>query len=346
MILKFKTTFFSLFFLSLGLLYSFQAIFWEMGDIAWMTMIVSFVLIPIFDFLLGKGFSPNLSCFGKFSFLIPRLYFFVHFSVLIFYLSRAQNYQFIDLPVLGLAVGTISGAVGITVAHELMHKRSRLDKLLSKAILCSVCYGHFFIEHLRGHHARVATPYDCATAKRGQTVYSFLIQSIIGSLKHSWKLEKMKLEEKGLPTLSIKNSFLIFFISSIAFSLAIFIFFGINGLLLFLIQSIWAIILLEITNYIEHYGLIREFDKDHGYSAVTSKHSWNSNHLLSNWILLHLPWHSDHHKSMSKPFNTLKPINEAPQLPYGYPTMIILSLFPFLFIPIMNKRLDKLDSDK
>tara|TARA_E500000178_G_scaffold336711_1_gene375009 strand:+ start:1276 stop:2211 length:936 start_codon:yes stop_codon:yes gene_type:complete len=306
----------------------------------WMTVVVSFVIIPVLDFFIGKGKSPNLSCFGSFSGWVPRLYFIIHFIILIFYLYRAGFYSLYEIPVLGLALGTIAGAFGITVAHELMHKKNKIDKKFAKLILCSVCYGHFFTEHLKGHHARVATTDDPATAKKNQNLYSFFWQSISGSFIHALRLEKSRLNSKNLPQFTLKNEVLFCHCLSGIFMLIVFYSFGVNALMLFLFQSIVAIILLETTNYIEHYGLARKRKQAKGYVTVDTMHSWNSDHLISNWILLHLPLHSDHHKNMGKSFNELRSIENAPQLPFGYPAMIILAFFPFIYISLMNEILE------
>ena len=340
---KIKLFLSSSFFLCIGLCFSLQAIFWEIYSIAWMTVVVSFIIIPLLDYFLGEGNSPNLSCIGSFSLLIPRIYCVIHFTILIFYLFRADNYILFEIPILSLSLGTISGAFGITVAHELMHKRNYIDKNLSKLILCSVCYGHFFIEHLKGHHSRVATIDDPATAKKNQHLYSFLFQSILGSFIHALKLEKTRLKSVKPIQFIIKNKVVRFHFLSFVLMLLIFIFFGLNALVLFLFQSIVAVILLETTNYIEHYGLSRNKKRNKVYMPVDVGHSWNSNHLLSNWVLLHLPWHSDHHKNSRKSFNELCSIKNAPQLPFGYPAMIVMAFFPFIFISLMNNILDQIE---
>lgn len=340
MIKKIKVFLYSCFFLFIVFCFSLQAIFWEMQSIAWMTIVVSFVVIPVFDSVIGRGNAPNLSCFGSFSFLVPRIYCILHFLILIFYLYGVGNYDLHEIPVLSLSLGTISGAFGITVAHELMHKKNYIDKNLAKLILCSVCYGHFYIEHLRGHHSRVATTDDPATAKKNQHLYSFLIKSIFGSFVNALRLEKLRLHSIKTTENFMKNKVVVFHLISCTFMLLILYFFGVNGLILFLLQSIVAVVLLETTNYIEHYGLLRKKKQNKGYFPVDDSHSWNSDHLLSNWILLHLPWHSDHHKHAGKSFSELCSRKNAPQLPYGYPTMIVMAFFPFIFISLMNNVLD------
>ena len=138
---------------------------------------------------------------------------------------------------------------------------------------------------------------------------------------------------------SFKNELFLTLLCSFFFISVSWFFFGFYGLLLFVLQAIWAVLLLEATNYIEHYGLLRSKNKSGKYESVSYKHSWNSNHVISNWILFHLPWHSHHHKSMSKAFHELEPIDNAPQMPFGYPAMIVIAFFPFVFIPLMERQL-------
>ena len=171
-------------------------------------------------------------------------------------------------------------------------------------------------------------------------MYSFLIQSILGSFNHSLKLEKSRLNTIKPTQFFLKNKVVRFHFLSVVFMFLVFYFFGLHGLILFLLQSLVAVILLETTNYIEHYGLLRTKKHSDVYMPVDVNHSWNSNHLLSNWVLLQLPWHSDHHKNTKKSFNELCSIKSAPQLPLGYPAMIVMAFFPFIFISLMNNVLD------
>ncbi len=320
--------------------YSTQNFFWVNLNMAWVTLIISFILIPLLDFLIGDKCEQKFNDAHNICKWIPRIFFFIHFYLLFFFINIADEYSNIQLILVGVSLGTISGATGITIAHELMHRKSLTDRRLSKIIMCSVLYGHFCIEHVRGHHVRVATPSDPATAKKGQNLYSFIIQSICGSFKHACKLESLRLKTLHKKNYSLDNQVISSLLLSFILVFSVIIFYNLDALILLLIQAFWAIILLETTNYIEHYGLLRKRKGTH-YEPVQLHHSWNSNYCLSNWILFHLPWHSDHHKNMGKTFGQLKPIECAPQLPYGYPSMIVLAFFPFIFIPMMEKEILK-----
>ena len=329
----------STFYLLIGVSFTLQVIFWESIGVIWMTLVVSFLVLPLIDLLIRPQNIPSLSSFGRFCPWVPRLYFLLHFFLLFMILASNEFTSFTELLASGLALGTITGGVGITVAHELMHRPKKMDKLLSKLIMASVLYGHFCVEHIRGHHARVGTPDDPATAKKGQSLYAFFVQSISGTLKHAIKLQKMHSRQYGVKIFSFKNELFVVFLCSLLIVTLVWLLFGIYGLSLFFLQAVWAVLLLEATNYIEHYGLRRSRNRIGKYEAVSHKHSWNSNHMISNWILFHLPWHSHHHESMRKAFYELEHISDAPQMPFGYPAMIVLSFFPFLFLPLMEREI-------
>ena len=156
----------------------------------------------------------------------------------------------------------------------------------------------------------------------------------------------MQANDNGIKTILARNEIFILLVVSLIFIGLVWFCFGVLGLCIYVIQAIWAVLLLEATNYVEHYGLSREKINSGKYEPVSYKHSWNSNHVISNWILFHLPWHSDHHKFMSKSFDKLKPIHNAPQMPLGYPAMIVLAFFPFLFIPLMEKKIQLYENGK
>lgn len=237
-----------------------------------------------------------------------------------------------------LSIGLITGGLGITLAHELMHKSGKLQQFLSKFLLVMVCYGHFMIEHVRGHHVRVATPDDPASAPLGISVYRFIPRSVMGSFHSAWHLEKQRLHKKGYSFYDIHNQFWWIIGAPLLLMIAIFAYGGLLTLGFFLLQALVAIFLLEIVNYIEHYGLQRKRLANGHYEPVSSLHSWNANHWLSNVILFHLQRHSDHHAQGAKPYQVLRHREESPQLPSGYLGMIMLSLVPPLWFATMNKR--------
>ncbi|MGZ8274719.1 MAG: alkane 1-monooxygenase, partial [Burkholderiaceae bacterium] len=242
-----------------------------------------------------------------------------------------------QLIVFAVAVGTVTGGIGITIAHELGHRASRLDRAIAKALLVSVAYGHFFVEHVRGHHVRVATPEDPATAPRGMSVYRFIVRSVVGSFAHAWRLEGMRLHRTGRSAWHFSNWVLTGSLLWVALLGAAWWAAGANAALLFALQSVWAFVLLEIINYVEHYGLQRR-RVDGRYEPVREGHSWNADFTVSNWVLFNLQLHSDHHAHMNKPFEQLRTIATAPQLPAGYPAMVLLALVPPLWFAVMDSR--------
>lgn len=236
-----------------------------------------------------------------------------------------------------LSAGGING-VGINAAHELGHKRVRWEQWLSRLALAPVAYGHFQVEHNRGHHARVATPADPASARLGESFWAFLPRTVFGSLRSAWRLEAMRLAYEGGRAWSVRNQNLQ------AWSLTALLFAGLAatygpGVLPFLIvQALYGISLLEVVNYIEHYGLERKKLRDGRYEPVSFMHSWNSDALLTNLFLFHLQRHADHHRYARRPYQILRSIPDAPQLPTGYAGMILVALVPPLWFRIMNPR--------
>jgi alkane 1-monooxygenase len=237
---------------------------------------------------------------------------------------------------------------GINVAHELGHKKSYLARFHAKLNLMTTCYMHFYIEHNRGHHVHVATPLDPATSKKNQTFYAFWLQTVIGSFKSAWKIEKERLAKKNIPFFNIiENEILKAIILPLLWitCMTIILSFWVGSFvyivpLFFFSQSFLAFSSLEAVNYIEHYGMLRKEIAPNKYERVNPLHSWNSNHFISNLMLFQLQRHSDHHAYASRPYQVLRHFEESPQLPFGYPVMIIMALIPPLWFKVMNKRLE------
>ncbi|MEX2232696.1 MAG: alkane 1-monooxygenase [Cyclobacteriaceae bacterium] len=242
----------------------------------------------------------------------------------------------------------VTGGIGITVAHELGHKKSALEQFYGKILLLTVCYMHFHIEHNRGHHVAVATPEDPATARKNENFYRFWVRSVFGGYQHAWQLEKERLQRKNHSTISVYNQMLWFGFLPFAFCFLLTL---IPTILLkrftwevpvfFFCQSLIAFTLLELVNYVEHYGIQRKEIAPGKYERVNPVHSWNASHLLSNFFLFQLQRHSDHHVYSYKRYQVLDHYDESPQLPFGYPTMILIALVPPLWFWVMNKRLER-----
>ncbi len=238
---------------------------------------------------------------------------------------------------LALTVSMVSG-IAINTAHELGHKRASVERWLSKVALAQSGYGHFFIEHNRGHHVRVATPEDPASARLGESFYAFLPRTVLGSLRSAWELERTRLERMGASPWTYRNDILNAWAMTLVLYAALLAVFGWTVLPYLLIQSVIGFCLLEVVNYLEHYGLLRQRRDDGRYERTRPEHSWNSNSAASNVLLYHLQRHSDHHANPIRRYQALRHVEEAPQLPTGYAGMIVLALIPPLWRRTMDRR--------
>ena len=225
---------------------------------------------------------------------------------------------------------------GINVGHELGHRKSLLSRTCSKLLYLPCQYMHFFIEHNYGHHINVATPEDPASAKFKQNLYSFWISSVIKTYISAWKIQLKLLRVSKLSFFSIKNDMLFYTLFQVSFLVFIYSNYGLVVTIYSCIMSVVSFLFLETINYIEHYGLLRKIKLNGKYERVKPHHSWNSNHTVGRIILYELTRHSDHHFKSSKKYQVLESIEESPQLPYGYPTSILISFFPPLWFKIMN----------
>jgi alkane 1-monooxygenase len=246
---------------------------------------------------------------------------------------------------LALSIG-VMGGIGINTAHELGHKKDDLERWLSKVTLAQTFYGHFYIEHNRGHHVRVSTPEDPASARFGETFWGFLPRSVWGSLRSSWELEKARLQRLDKGPWTIRNDVLNAWLMSVVLWGALVAGFGWEVLPFLLIQGIYGFSLLETVNYLEHYGLLRQKTASGRYERCTPEHSWNSDHICTNIFLYHLQRHSDHHANPTRRYQTLRSMDGAPNLPSGYASMITLAYVPAVWRRVMDHRvLDHYDGD-
>jgi alkane 1-monooxygenase len=239
---------------------------------------------------------------------------------------------------LALTVGVVGG-IAINTAHELGHKRASSEKWLSRVALAQTGYGHFFIEHNRGHHVRVATPEDPASSRLGESFWAFLPRTVSGSLRSAWGIEAARLERLGKSPWSIHNDVLSAWAMTVGLFAALAVAFGPVVLPYLAIQAVIGFSLLEVVNYLEHYGLLRGKREDGRYERCLPEHSWNSNNVASNVLLYHLQRHSDHHANPTRRYQALRHVDEAPQLPTGYAGMIVLAWFPPIWRRLMDPRL-------
>ncbi len=239
---------------------------------------------------------------------------------------------------LALTVGMVAG-VAINTAHELGHKRASSERWLSKVALAQTVYGHFFVEHNRGHHVRVATPEDPASARLGESFYEFLPRTVVGSLRSALEIEREHLARDGHRFWSPRNDILTAWSMSLVLFAGLALAFGPVVLPYLVIQAVIGFCLLEVVNYLEHYGLLRGKRDDGRYERCCPEHSWNSNNVASNVLLYHLQRHSDHHANPLRRYQSLRHFDEAPQLPTGYAGMIVAALIPPLWRRVMDPRL-------
>jgi alkane 1-monooxygenase len=237
-------------------------------------------------------------------------------------------------------VGVISGSVGIVYSHELMHQKNRLERWLGDLLLATVLYSHFRSEHLLVHHRYVGTPRDAVSARYNEGFHGFFLRVLWAGPQSAWRAERQLLARAGRGASHPRNPFWRYGALQITGLLAAYGLGGGAGLGFFVFQALVAVWQLELVNYVEHYGLSREYLGEGKYEAVLPRHSWNATHKASNWFLINLQRHSDHHYKPDRRFPLLQtyPANEAPQLPYGYSVMTTCALVPPLWRRIMNRR--------
>jgi alkane 1-monooxygenase len=324
------------------------------GPWAWATVILAFGIIPILDALLPAS-TENIppdeeegrSKIIFFDFLLllcaPICFLITYTYLRTIQIEVLSIYEIIGLT---LSTGVVLGATGINVAHELGHRPEKLEQLFAKAGLLLVLYQHFFIEHNRGHHKHVSTPLDPATARKNEPVYLFFFRSIIGQYISAWNLEKIRMERKNLNFFSWDNEMIRFTTYQALYLASVVIIFGIGMLPYALAIALIGVLLLEVINYIEHYGLQREMLPSGHPERVMPRHSWNSDHEMGRIVLFELTRHSDHHYKASRKYQILRHMDESPQLPTGYPGCMLMALVPPLWFTVMNKRLEKRNFSK
>lgn len=316
------------------------------GIFAYTGVFVLYLLVPVVEQLLPQN-TYNLTktekeLAKKDKFYDWILYFLVLFQVYLVYnfLTKVSNPDIAisDLVASVIMMGTLIGVNGINGGHELGHKTDHpLKMFFAQVLLTTSLQNHFMTYHNSGHHRDVATPNDLTTAKKGQSFYSFALQSQIGGYFKTWKLEAEILKIKGKS--QWLNRMIIYTIVPWTFIGLIFYVFGWYVALLYFAASVFGISILESQNYFSHYGLKRKQNTNGSYERVKAQHSWNSDHILGRIILFELSRHSDHHFMGAKPYQILESKEESPLLPCGYPAMLILGYFPFIFRPLMAKQL-------
>ena len=259
---------------------------------------------------------------------------------MLWYVSSAEHLSTLEKIILFFGMGVISGSVGINYSHELMHQKNKGERLMADLLLAMVLYSHFRSEHLLVHHRHVCTPRDPVTARYNEGFHRFFARVLRTSLKSAFKAEAAMLARKNKPWSDLSNPFFRYWALQAGMLTLAIILGGWVGLALFIWQASIAIWQLELVNYIEHYGLTRKHLGDGKYEHVKPHHSWNAAHKASNWLLINLQRHSDHHYKPDRRFPLLQNYTEsdAPQLPQGYPLMTMVAMVPPLWRRVMNPR--------
>jgi alkane 1-monooxygenase len=311
----------------------------------WTTPVILYILIPLFDRLIGEDDSnPPDSVMAA---LAQDKYYryLVYAAIPVQYLAfvwgtwMAVRGGLSGFQWLGLLVSiAVTSGFAINVAHELGHQTSKLERWLAKIALAPVMYGHFYVEHNRGHHVRVATPEDPASSRFGESFYEFLPRCVYGSIKSAWEIEKQRLQKQGKSVWSIENDNLQSWAITLVLFGAMTAWLGWWALPFMILQGAYGGSLLEVVNYLEHYGLRRQQREDGSYERCQPHHSWNSNHTATNIFLYHLQRHSDHHAYPTRSFQTLRNFEGVPRLPSGYAGMIMVAYVPWLWFRLMDPK--------
>jgi len=286
----------------------------EMTKDDWIYDLLLYLCLPTLYFLLwtflGSMSQPNLTTFDK----VGRI----------------------------LSMGLLCGSFGINIGHELGHRNKNYEQFFAKLLLLTSLYLHFFIEHNRGHHKNVSTIEDPSSARYGENIFSFWFRSITSGYQSSWNLEFTRLQRSDKSSFSLSNQMLQFQFVQLAFVILIYYLFGLQVLIYFILSAFIGVLTLETVNYIEHYGLERKVNDKGNYERIEPYHSWNSNHPIGRIMLFELSRHSDHHYNSLRKYQILKHHKNTPQMPTGYPGMMILATLPPLWFFIMNRRIKEL----
>lgn len=318
------------------------------GHEAWFVLpfVSNYVLAPALDWLIGEDRNnpPDAVImqleqdryYRYLTYIVVPL----HFVTLIVCAAYAttQGLSWWAFLLLAMVAGMTAG-LAINTGHELGHKNSRIEKTLAKIVLALPAYGHFTVEHNRGHHLLVSTPEDEASARMGESIYRFAMREIPGAFRRAWKIERDRLRSRGLPLWHYSNPILQSYALSALIAVALIAAFGWLIVPFLVIHHAFAYWQLTSANYIEHYGLLRKKTAKGRYERCEPHHSWNCNFVFSNLVLFHLERHSDHHANPLRRYQSLRHYPDLPQLPNGYFGMYMLACVPALWYRVMDKRL-------
>lgn len=328
--------------------------FLAQGFPVWIPVMYAWIIIPLLELFIRPD-SSNLSIAEEELVKNDRSYdLFLYLIVPLQYVAMGfflwsvtyQQQSWIDITGKVFVMGLLCGTFGINVGHELGHRSKKGERFLAKLLLLSSLYMHFFIEHNKGHHKHVATPHDPASARYNEWLYAFYFRSIFFSYLGAWKISLRDSRKKNGTVLSWRNEMLWYHIIQVSFVAFLFFFFGWMTALLFTAAALHGILLLETVNYIEHYGLQRRPVTGGHYERALPAHSWNSNHIIGRIMLFELSRHSDHHYLASRKYQVLRHHENSPQMPTGYPGMMLLASVPPAWFYIMNKRVRRVNGEQ
>lgn len=318
------------------------------GNELWFILpfLTSYMLVSLLDWLIGEDTNnpPDEVImqleqdlfYRRLTYIVVPLHFITLFACATYALTQPLSWwAFLALA----AVAGMTAGLAINTGHELGHKNSRLEKTLSKIVLAVPAYGHFTVDHNRGHHRLVSTPEDEASARMGESIYKFARREIPGAIRRAWAIERERLVSRKRPIWHHSNPILQSYAISVAVAVLLVVWFGGLALVFLLVHHAMAYWQLTSANYIEHYGLLREKTAKGRYEPCEPHHSWNCNFIVSNLVLFHLERHSDHHAHPLRRYQALRHFPDLPQLPNGYFGMYVLAYLPWWWFHVMDKRL-------
>jgi alkane 1-monooxygenase len=320
----------------------------ETGNQAWLLLplLLGYVVAPLQDWLLGEDennppeevvLQLDRDRYYRFlTYAVVPLHFVALFGAA--WWAATQDLSWWAFIGLAVVAGMTSG-LGINTGHELGHKKSAFERNLAKIVLAVPVYGHFWVEHNRGHHRDVATPEDPASSRMGESIYKFALREVPGAFRRAWAIEKDRLERRGRSAWHSNNQILQSMALSLLLQLGLLIAFGWLMIPFLILHNIFAWWQLTSANYVEHYGLLRLKQPNGKYERCQPWHSWNSNHIYSNLVLFHLERHSDHHAHPLRRYQSLRHFDDLPTLPSGYFGSYLLAYVPWIWYRVMDKRL-------
>ncbi len=315
--------------------------FWLGGLWSWLTLALTPILLCSFDLALGTEPPPPAERDDFTHRALPWLYIAAQIAVTVWAAFAVERPGVTAIEGLGLtlSVGVTAGIFGIVAAHEMVHSPRPAERGLGLGLFACLGYMHFRIAHIHGHHVRAATYEDSASARRGESAYGFVVRSVVGQAREAWAFEAKRLRRGGSPVFNLSNRMLLYIATELVLLAGVALI-GVRALAFWVVQAIVAILLLELFNYIAHYGLARRRNAAGGYERLTARHSWNSTRRMNNWSLFNMGRHSDHHRRPTRAYQQLEPAAGAPELPSGYAGAILLSLVPPLWRKVMDPRVD------